>query len=212
MPKLTVYNQSGEPVGETKVPAAFFDAPLNEAVIYQAAMAQAARRKPRTASTRTRAEVRGGGAKPWPQKGTGRARHGSIRSPIWKGGGVVFGPHPRPHTVRVPKKVRRAALYAVLSEKTRRGRVLVMEEITLNEPRTRVVTGILKSLKAIGNALIVTARPDQNLIKSARNLPGVKTMLAEQLNVLDLLNCEHLILTREALAKMEEVFAGEKRP
>ncbi len=212
MPKLALYNQSGEPVGEMEVPAALFDAPLKEAVVYQTAVAQAARRKQRTASTRTRAEVRGGGAKPWPQKGTGRARHGSIRSPLWKGGGIVFGPRPRPYTLRVPKKVRRAALYAVLSEKARRGQVLVVEEITLNEPRTKAVAGILKSLKAAGSALIVTARPDRNLIKSARNLPGVKTTLAEQLNVLDLLNCEHLILTREALTRVEEVFAGEKRP
>ena len=212
MPKLAVYNQSGEPVGEMEVPAALFDAPLNEAIIYQTAVAQTARRKPRTASTRTRAEVRGGGAKPWSQKGTGRARHGSSRSPIWEGGGVVFGPHPRACNVRVPKKVRRAAFHAVLSEKARRDRVRVIEAIKLNEPRTKVVAGILKNLKADGNALIVTARPEQNLIKSARNLPGVKTILAEQLNVLDLLNCEHLILTREALTRVEEVFAGEKRP
>ncbi len=212
MPKLAVYNQSGEPVGEMKVSAALFDVPMNEAVVYQTVVAQAARRKQRTASTRTRAEVQGSGAKPWPQKGTGRARHGSTRSPIWKGGGVVFGPHPRPHAARVPRKIRRAALYAVLSEKVRRNRVLVLEEITLHEPRTKSVAGILKNLKTTRNTLIVTAQPDRNLIKSARNLPGVKTIPAEQLNVLDLLNCEHLVLTREALVRMEEVFAGEKRP
>lgn len=206
MPKLAMYNQKGEPVGEMNVPAALFDAPLKEGAVYQTAVAQAAARRQGTASTKTRSEVRGGGTKPWPQKGTGRARHGSIRSPIWKGGGIVFGPQPRSYGFRVPKKVRRAALHAVLSEKARNGQILVVEEIVLPEPKTKTVAGILESLNAAGSALIVTAQPDQNLIKSARNLPGVKTTLARQLNVLDLLSYEYLVLTREALSAVEEVF------
>lgn len=206
MPKLAVYNLKGEQVGEMDVSTGLFDAPSKKGALYQTALAQAARRRQGTASTKTRGEVSGGGSKPWGQKGTGRARHGSIRSPIWKGGGIVFGPHPRSYGYRVQKKVRRAALQEALSAKSREGKLLVVEELNLSEPKTRIVAGILDNLKARGGTLIATARPNVNLIKSARNLPAVKTTLAEQLNVLDLLKYEYLVLTREALAKVEEVF------
>lgn len=206
MPKLTLYNRNGEPVGETEVQAGLFAAPLKQGALYQTAMAQSARRRQGTASTRDRSEVRGGGSKPWPQKGTGRARHGTIRSPLWTGGGVVFGPHPRQYGYSVPKKVRREALRSALSAKAKAGKVLVVEDLALEGPKTREMARLLGNLKAAASTLVVTAQPDQNVIKSARNLPGVKTTVARQLNVLDILTHNHLLLTREALEKVEEVF------
>lgn len=206
MPKLALYNQQGEQVGELDVLPALFAAPVKKGALYYTAMVQSARRRRGTASVRTRGEVSGGGDKPWPQKGTGRARHGSTRSPIWTGGGVAFGPRPRSYKLQVPKKVRRAALYSVLSARARQGKVLVVEEIALSAPKTKTVAGFLNKLNAARSALIVTARPEQNLIKSARNLPSVATTIAEQLNVLDILTYEYLVFTREALEKAQEVF------
>ena len=206
MPKLALYNQQGEQVGELDVLPGLFAVPIKQGALYYTAMVQSARRRRGTASTKTRGEVRGGGAKPWPQKGTGRARHGSTRSPIWTGGGAAFGPRPRSYKLQVPKKVRRAALYSVLSAKARQGKVLVVDEIALSEPRTKIVAGVLQNLNAIQSALIVTARPEQNLVKSARNLPSVATTVAEQLNVLDILTYDYLVFTKEALEKVQEVF------
>ena len=171
-------------------------------------MAQAARRRQGTAAARDRSEVRGGGSKPWPQKGTGRARHGSTRSPIWTGGGVVFGPHPRDYGYAVPKKVRRTALKSALSDKLREGKLLVVEDLSLEQPKTREMARILDNLKAAGGSLVITARPEHNVIKSARNLPRVKTIEARQLNVLDILSYEYLVMTREALEKVQEVFGA----
>lgn len=208
MPKLTLYNRDGEQVSEVEVREGLFAAPVNKEALYHAAVAQNARRRRGTASTKSRSFVRGGGAKPWPQKGTGRARHGSIRSPIWVGGAVTFGPHPRSFGYRVPKKIRRSALCSALSDKVREGKLIVVDDFKIEQPRTKAMVSLLKNLKATGGALVVTAQSDPNVIKSARNLPKVKTLTAPQLNALDILSYNYLILSRDALEKVQEVFGG----
>lgn len=208
MPKLSLYNGDGEQVDEIEVQASLFGAPLKKGALYQTAVSQAARRRQGTASSKDRSEVRGGGSKPWPQKGTGRARHGSIRSPIWTGGGVTFGPHPRDFGTKVPKKMRRAALRTALTDKVNEGKLLVVDDFAIDSPRTKKVAALLDKLKVSGGALIVSAEADLNLIKSARNLPRVKTILARQLNVLDILTYNYLVMSREALQQVEEVFGG----
>ncbi|NLP18409.1 MAG: 50S ribosomal protein L4, partial [Firmicutes bacterium] len=158
-----------------------------------------------TASTKSRGEVRGGGRKPWRQKGTGRARHGSIRSPIWRGGAITFGPKPRDYTINIPKKIRNLALKSALTAKVAAGELIVVEELNFDVPRTRKMVGILENLKVGGKALIVTGGPNAMVAKSARNIPGVKSLPATALNVYDLLLHGQLILTEGAVAKVEEV-------
>jgi len=208
MPKIAIYNQQGEQVGQIEPPANLFGAPFRKGVVYHTVVSQAARQRQGNASTRTRSQVRGGGSKPWPQKGTGRARHGSTRSPIWVGGGITFGPQPRNFGYKVPKKVRRAALSSALSAKNEEGKVLVMDAITLDRPHTKGIINILESLKVAGKALFVTALPDHKLIKSTRNIPGVGATFYQLLNVLDILNYDYLIFTKEALQQLEEVYGG----
>lgn len=208
MPKLNLYNRDGEQVSEIEVQAGLFDAPLKKGALYQTVVAQRARRRQGTASTKGRGFVRGGGAKPWPQKGTGRARHGSTRSPIWVGGAVTFGPHPRSFGFRLPKKIRRAALCSALSTKVREGKVMIVDDFGIEQPRTKAVVRLLENLKASGGALIVTAQPDHNVIKSARNLSRVKTLAARQLNVLDILSHDFLIFSQDALETVQEVFGA----
>lgn len=208
MSKLTLYNRDGEQLKEVEVQPGLFDAPLKKGALYHTTVAQRARRRLGTASTKGRSFVRGGGAKPWPQKGTGRARHGSTRSPIWVGGAVTFGPHPRSYGGRIPKKIRRAALSSALSSKAREGKLAVVDDFKIERPQTKAVVRLLENLKAPGGALIVTARPEPNVIKSARNLPGVKTLTAPQLNALDIMSHDFLILSQEALEKVQEVFGA----
>lgn len=208
MPKISLYNKEGRQVDEIEVQAALFGAPLKKGALYQTAVAQAARRRLGTASSKDRGEVRGGGSKPWPQKGTGRARHGSTRSPIWTGGGVVFGPHPRDFGTRVPKKMRRAALKTALSDKVNEGKLMVIDDFGVEAPQTKKVVAMLDNLKISGGALLVSAAPDKNLVLASRNLPKVKTILARQLNVLDVLTFNYLVMSREALQQVEEVFGG----
>lgn len=210
MPTLKVYNVKGEQVGEIELDADIFAAKINESLLFDASKMLLAARRRGTASTKIRSEVRGGGRKPWRQKGTGRARHGSIRSPIWVGGGVVFGPKPRQYRYRLPKKARRAALYSALSSKLSGGRLIVLDSLTLDEPKTKMITDMLGNLRIEGSALLVTAGPDMNIYKSGRNIPGVTTAIAGKINVLDILNHETLLLTRDAVARIEEVFANEK--
>ncbi len=208
MPSLALYNRDGEQVGEVEVQEGLFAAPLKKGALYQTAVSQAARKRQGTSAARDRSEVKGGGSKPWAQKGTGRARHGSTRSPIWVGGGIVFGPQPRDYGFTVPKKVRRAALRSALSAKVSEGLLLVVDDLAISEPKTKAMVQLLEKLKVSRSALVVTAEPDQNVIKSARNLPRVKTIAARQLNVLDLLSYEYLVMTSEALQKVEEVFGA----
>jgi large subunit ribosomal protein L4 len=208
MPKLSLLNKDGEAVEEIELHDELFGSPLKRGALHQTVVAQAARRRLGTASSKDRSEVRGGGAKPWPQKGTGRARHGSTRSPIWTGGGVTFGPHPRDFSVKLPKKIRRAALKSALSDKLNEGKLMIINEYGIDAPQTKKMVALLDSLKVTGGALIVIDQPDQNIIKAARNLPRVKTLLARQLNALDLLTYNYLVMDKAALQQVEEVFGG----
>lgn len=206
MPTVALYNVKGEQVGEIELSDAVFGVAVNEPVIHQVVRMQLANQRRGTASTKTRAEVRGGGRKPWRQKGTGRARHGSIRSPIWRGGGVVFGPKPRDYGFTVPKKMKRLALRSALSAKVAAGELLVLEDLKFEKPRTKQMVEVLSNLKVTGKALVVTAGPDEIVAKSARNIPGVKSIPATNLNVYDLLLHDKLVLTKDAVAKVEEVW------
>lgn len=208
MPKLSLYNKEGEQVDQIEVQESLFGAPIKQGAMHQAVVAQSARRRLGTAATRDRGEIRGGASKPWPQKGTGRSRHGSTNSPIWTGGGVAFGPRPRDYDPKMPKKMRRAALKSALSDKVNEGKMLVVDEFVFETPQTKIMAALLNKLNVNDGALIVSDQPDLNLIKAARNLPRVKTILARQLNVLDILTYNHLVLSKKALEQVEEVFGG----
>jgi len=210
MPTAEVYNVKGEQVGEIELRADIFAAEVNESLLFDVSQMLLAARRRGTASTKNRSEVQGGGRKPWRQKGTGRARHGSIRSPIWTGGGIVFGPKPRHYRYLLPKKARRAALCSALTSKLSSRKLNVLDALTLAEPKTREITSLLNNLNIKGTVLLVTAGPDMNIFKSGRNIPGATTAIAEKINVLDVLNHETIVLTRDAVARIEEVFANEK--
>ncbi|HHU30362.1 MAG: 50S ribosomal protein L4 [Bacillota bacterium] len=208
MPEVALYNQQGEQIGEIELFDAVFAVPVNEAVMHQAVVAYLANRRVATAKVKIRSEVRGGGRKPWRQKGTGRARHGSIRSPIWRGGGVVFGPTGRQNFKQsLPKKMKRLALKSALSSKVNSGSLLVLDALQMDVPKTKEMIKLLEKLQTGRKVLLVLESPQVNVIKSARNIPGVKTTQAEQLNVYDILNTDHLIMTRDAVSRVEEVFA-----
>ncbi|RKD34115.1 50S ribosomal protein L4 [Thermohalobacter berrensis] len=207
MPKVALYNVSGEQMGEIELSEEVFGAEINEHVLHEAVKNHLANRRQGTQSAKTRAEVRGGGRKPWRQKGTGRARHGSIRSPIWKGGGVVFAPKPRDYGYKLPKKVRRLAMKSALSSKVANNEMVVLDELKMERPKTKDMVNILKNLNSKKKALIVMSQKDENVIKSARNIPGVMTTLVNSLNVYDILNYDTFIITKDAVSKVEEVYA-----
>jgi len=193
-------------VGDLELSETVFGAPVNEGLVHQAVVRYLANQRQGTASTKTRGEVSGGGRKPWRQKGTGRARQGSIRAPQWVGGGTVFGPKPRDYRQAMPKKARRAALRSALSSKVASGELLVLDELTFEEPKTKKMVEVLQNLKAAGaSALVVTGELDRNVILSARNIPGVGTTRAGDLNVYDVVAHARLIATKDAIAKIEEV-------
>lgn len=208
MPKILIYNKEGEQVDQIEAQEAIFAASLKPGAIHQTVVAQAAKRRLGTASSKDRSEIRGGSSKPWPQKGTGRSRHGSTNSPIWTGGGVAFGPQPRDYSLKIPKKMRRAALKSALSDKVKSGKLILVDEFAVETPQTKIVSALLDKLNVRDGALIVSDQPDFNLIKAARNLPRVKTILARQLNVLDVLTYNHLVMSKAALRQVEEVFGG----
>lgn len=176
-------------------------------LLHQVVAMQTNNRRAGTASTKTKGLVRGGGKKPWRQKGTGRARAGSIRSPLWVGGGTIFGPQPRDYSYRLPRRARREALLSALSLKNRDGKIIVLEKLELMEAKTKHMRKVLEDLQ-VKNALIVIPQPDEKIERSARNLPTVKVLRAEGLNVYDLLRYEHLILTEGALRLLEERLAA----
>ena len=209
MPKVDVYDVNGQVVGEADLLDDVFGAPVNHALMHQAVRVYLANRRAGTASTKTRGEVRGGGRKPWRQKGLGRARHGSIRSPLWRGGGVVFGPKPRDWRLRMPKKARRQALRSALSAKLRDGELLVVDRLELPEYKTKVVAQVLERLQAGQKPLLVTAEPDPELRRAARNLPGVRTVVASCLNTYEVLDCTRIVITQDAVKKVEEVFGPD---
>lgn len=207
MAKFTVHNVKGETVGDIELSDAVFAAPVNQALLHAAVVRYLANQRQGTAKTKTRSEVAGGGRKPWRQKGTGRARHGSIRSPIWRGGGVTFGPAPRDFRLEMPRKARRAALRSALSAKASSGDIVVLDSLEFAEPKTKQVVGLLKNLKIDGKALILTGDVQTAVYKSARNLPGVKAEEARNVNVYDILNHGKVIMTEAAARRLEEVLA-----
>jgi large subunit ribosomal protein L4 len=207
MPQIDLLKPSGEQSGSVELSEALFDAPVKADLIHQAVVHQMANRRIATADTQTRAEVRGGGRKPWRQKGTGRARHGSRRAPQWAGRGVVLGPHPPDYGQRMPLKMRRAALRGALSAKQRDGRLRVVEGFDLSEIKTRAFRDRLAGWKAEGKVLLVLAARDELVERSSRNLREVRIILADSLNVVDVLEADTIVFTSEALARAQEVFA-----
>ncbi|MFE5324596.1 50S ribosomal protein L4 [Paenibacillus sp. NPDC056579] len=207
MPKVALYNVSGSQVGEVELSDSVFGIEPHVHVLNEAVLMQRASLRFGTHKVKGRSEVRGGGRKPWKQKGTGRARQGSIRAPQWKGGGVVFGPTPRSYSYKLPKKVRRLAIKSALSSKVIGNEIIVLDQLQLAQPKTKDFAAILSNLKVDRKALVVTAGYEENVALSARNIPGVKFVVAEGINVLDVMVYDKLIITKDAVQKVEEVFA-----
>jgi len=207
MPKVALYNVNGAQVGEVELSDDVFGIEPNVYVLHDAVVMQQASERLGTHKTKGRSEVRGGGRKPWRQKGTGRARHGSIRAPQWKGGGTVFGPTPRSYAYKLPKKVRRLAIKSALSSKVKDGEIIVLDQLTVEKPRTKEIVNMLKNLKVDRKALVVASEYDENVALSARNIPGVKFVAASGINVLDVMVHDKLIITKEAAEKVGEVLA-----
>ncbi|KOP79710.1 MULTISPECIES: 50S ribosomal protein L4 [Lysinibacillus] len=205
MTKVSVLSQTGASVGEIELNDAIFGIEPNEAVLFDAVVAQRASLRQGNHKVKNRSEVAGGGRKPWRQKGTGRARQGSIRSPQWRGGGIVFGPTPRSYSYKLPKKVRRLALKSALSAKVVEQNFLVLDALSLAAPKTKEFTKILKDLSLEKKSLFVTADLDENVALSARNIPGVTVLTANGINVLDLLGHDKVVFTKSAVEKVEEV-------
>ena len=206
MPQTTILTADGKESGTVELTETLFSAPVNEALIHQAVVRQLAARRLGTADTLTRGEIRGGGKKPWRQKGTGRARQGTRTAPQWSGGGVVFGPHPRSYEQKMPAKMRRSALRGVLSAKQSDGAVRVVEAFELEEPRTKIMLERLAGWNAEGKVLLVLAGRDGAVERSARNLRHVRVILADSLNVVDLLEADTVIFTRDALTRAQEMY------
>ncbi|KKB35859.1 50S ribosomal protein L4 [Bacillus thermotolerans] len=207
MPKVTVLNQSGAQVGEIELNDSVFGIEPNQHVVFEAVMMQRASLRQGTSKVKNRSEVSGGGRKPWRQKGTGRARQGSIRSPQWRGGGTVFGPVPRSYSYKLPKKVRRLAIKSALSSKVAEQNILVLESLSFDTPKTKEFASVLKNLSVDSKALVVTDVLNENVALSARNIPGVTVVAADGINVLDVVGHDKLIITKAAVEKVEEVLA-----
>jgi large subunit ribosomal protein L4 len=207
MAQCDLYNLQKKKVGNLELPDGIFAAPIKPQLFYEVTNWQLARRRRGTASTKERSAVRGGGRKPWRQKGTGRARAGTSRSPLWRGGGTIFGPHPRDYRFTLPKKVRRAALRSALSLRYKEGKLLLLEDFPSPEIKTK---SFVKAMEGLGivSALIVINGADLNLERSARNVPWVKVLRHNGLNVVDILKYEHLIIVQPAIEKIEERLKG----
>lgn len=207
MSKVNVYNMQGDTVEQMELNDSVFGIEVNQHVVYQVVKNQLANKRQGTQSVKTRADVRGGGRKPWRQKGTGRARQGSIRSPQWTGGGVVFAPKPRDYSYKTPKKTRRLAMKSALTSKALENKIIVVDELKLDAPKTKDMVATLEELSADRKALLVTLKPEKNVIRSTNNIPNVQTTIVENLNVYDILNHGSLIMTKEAIKKVEEVYS-----
>ncbi|EQG72277.1 50S ribosomal protein L4 [Clostridioides difficile] len=207
MPKLNVLNVSGQNVGEIELSDSIFGVEVNGHVLYEVVKNQLANKRQGTQSAKTRAEVRGGGRKPWKQKGTGRARQGSTRSVQWVGGGVAFAPKPRSYKYTLPKKVRRLAMKSALSSKVQNSEVIVLDALNMDAPKTKEFAQILNNINAAKKALVVIADKNDNVIKSARNIEGVQTALVNTMNVYDILKYDSFIITTDAVKKVEEGYA-----
>ena len=206
MPTVGVFNKEGNKVADMELNENIFAAEINEYALHQVVVALLANKRQGTQSAKTRTEVRGGGIKPWRQKGTGRARQGSIRAPQWIKGGIVFAPKPRDYRISVPKSMRRVAMKSALTSKVKENQMIVLESLDFETPKTKNVIEMLKALEA-NKALIITAESNEAVYKSARNIEGVSIIPANNINVYDLLKFEKLIITKDAVSKIEEVYA-----
>lgn len=207
MPTVAVYNKQGQEVAQQELSDAIFAIAPNKAVLHMAVVNHLANCRQGTQSTLTRSEVRGGGRKPWRQKGTGRARQGSIRAPQWTHGGVALGPKPRSYRYSLNKKVKRLALKSALSAKCAENELLLVDSLAMEEYKTKEMKNVLSAIGAQTKTLIVLSEPDKKTIKSASNLPKVKTIQVGELNVYDILNCDKLVLSLDAVSKIEEAYA-----
>lgn len=206
MANVSVYNMEGKKVGEMELNDAVFGVEVNEHLVHMAVVQQLANNRQGTQKAKTRSEVSGGGRKPWRQKGTGHARQGSTRSPQWKGGGVVFAPVPRDYSFKINKKEKRLALKSALTSRVAEGKLIVLDELKFDEIKTKNFKAVMDNLK-VSKALVVIADNDEKVVLSARNIPTVKTALTNTINVYDILKGETLILTKDAVAQIEEVYA-----
>lgn len=206
MAEVSVLNMEGSEVGKMKLNDAIFGVEINEHLVHQAVVAQLANNRQGTQKAKTRSEVRGGGRKPWRQKGTGHARQGSIRSPQWTGGGVVFAPTPRDYSKKMNKKEKRIALKSVLTSRVEEGKFIVLDELKFDAPKTKEFAQVLKNLEA-DKALVVLNDNDTNVVKSAANIPTVKTASTQTINVYDILKYDTVIVTQDAVKTIEEVYA-----
>lgn len=206
MANVSVFNMEGKEVGTLELNDAVFAAPINEHLVHMAVVQQLANKRQGTQSAKTRAEVSGGGKKPWRQKGTGHARQGSTRSPQWTGGGVVFAPKPRDYSFKMNRKEKNAAIKSVLTAKVNESKFVVLEDIKLEAIKTKEVATMLKNLN-LNKALIVTAEKDEKVVLSAKNIPTVRTALTNTINVYDILKYDTVVVTKDAVAKIEEVYA-----
>lgn len=206
MAKVAVYNMDGQQVDEIELKDEIFGVEVNEHIMHAAVVQYLAKQRQGTQSAKTRAEVRGGGRKPWRQKGTGRARQGSIRAPQWTGGGVVFAPKPRDYSFKLNKKVKRLALKSALTSKVQNNNLIVLDELKLDEIKTKNMKKVLDNLK-VSKALIVTESDNKNVILSARNLPNVKTAAVNTINVYDILKYESFVVSKDVLQTIQEVYA-----
>ena len=204
---VDVVNAKNETVDRCELPEAIFAAPVKPHLLHEVVRMQLAKRRQGTADTKGRSDVSGGGKKPWKQKGTGRARAGSTRSPLWRHGGTVFGPHPRSYAYGVPKAIRRQALLAALTSKAQAGAIRVLESLSLERPSTKAMVGLLKGAGVAGKARVVLPARDETLEKSARNLPAVRVLTVQGLNVYDVLKADTLVLTPEGVHILREVLA-----
>ena len=206
MPKVNVLNIKGENVGELELNETLFNSEVSEHAVYEVVKNQLANKRQGTQSARTRSEVRGGGRKPFRQKGTGRARQGSIRAPHYTGGGVVFAPKPRDYSYKVPTKLRRKALYSVLTSKLNDNELIVLDSLSFEAPKTKEAANILNAIEAGKKAYVITAENDTAIYRSFRNIEGVDVSAANLVNVYDLVRHNKLVITKDAIAKLEEVF------
>lgn len=206
MPTVGLFNNEGQKVGDMELSEKVFGAKINADAVHQVVVALLANKRQGTQSAKTRTEVSGGGIKPWRQKGTGRARQGSIRAPQWIHGGIVFAPKPRDYRVSIPKAMRRTAMLSALSSKVAENEIVVLEDLKFDTPKTKEAVKLLKAFEA-KKALIVVSESDENVYKSVRNIPGAAVVPANNINVYDILKYEKFIITKDAVSKIEEVYA-----
>jgi large subunit ribosomal protein L4 len=210
MAKANIFDKDGSSAGTVDLPKSLFDAEINEFAVHEAVVAYLANQRQGTVNTKERSDVAGGGKKPWKQKGTGRARAGTIRSPLWRGGGTVFGPHPREHRVKINKKVKRVALKSSLTSRAQSGDVLVIKSLAFDSPKTKTFAGVLKNMEAYPRkkTLVVLDKATEATVKSARNVAGVRLTAADKVNTYDVVWADKIVVTSDALRRMEEVYAS----